>query len=60
MTETREAPGVRGTLLGFFGATVLVTGGALLVFVLLDPRTLPWLSGQVGGFWSAVSGLFGR
>ena len=56
MTESRpqRVPGLRGSVVAFLGVTALVTVGAITLFVFLDPRTLPWLAGQLGAAWSAL------
>lgn len=50
----RPAPGVRGSIAAFIGITALVVVGAMAIFVVLDPRTLPWLAGQAAIAWSAI------
>lgn len=47
-------PGIRGTLGSYIGITALVAFGAMAIFVLVDPRTLPWLAGQIATAWSAI------
>jgi len=47
-------PGARGSVVAFVGITGLVTIGAMAIFVVLDPRTLPWLGGQIATAWSAL------
>ncbi len=50
----RPGPGTRGSVVAFMGITGLVTIGAMAIFVVLDPRTLPWLGGQIATAWSAL------
>lgn len=54
MTEVKREPGLRGSLVAFIGITGLVAVGAMAIFVILDPRTLPWLAGQIATAWSAL------
>ncbi len=57
MTEVRRraaGPGLRGSVIAFVGITALVAAGAMAIFVVLDPRTLPWLAGQIATAWSAI------
>lgn len=50
----RSGPGLRGSFAAFIGITALVVVGAMAILVILDPRTLPWLAGQVVIAWSAL------
>ena len=50
----RPGPGVRGSVIAFAGTTALVAVGAIAIFVVVDPRTLPWLGGQIATAWSAL------
>lgn len=52
--ERRTGPGLRGSIAAFIGITALVVIGAMAIFVVLDPRTLPWLAGQAVIAWSAI------
>ncbi len=52
--RTPAGPGVRGTVVAFVGITALVAIGAMATFVILDPRSLPWLAGQIATAWSAI------
>ncbi len=45
---------MRGSVIAFIGITGLVAVGAMAIFVVLDPRTLPWLAGQIATAWSAI------
>ena len=58
MTAARQrspaGPGLRGSVVAFVGITGLVVIGAMAIFVVLDPRTLPWLAGQIAIAWSAI------
>ena len=60
MAKARE-PGLRGSVGSFVGITALVSVGALAIFVMVDPRTLPWIQAEAATAWSAlvnyVSGL---
>jgi hypothetical protein len=51
--RTRE-PGLRGSVGSYIGITALVALGALAIFVLVDPRTLPWLQAEAITAWSAL------
>ncbi len=54
MAETQRAPGLRGSVVAYVGITALVAIGALAIAVVVDPRTLPWLAGQIATAWSAL------
>lgn len=51
-------------MLLFLAVTALVTVGAVFLFVLLDPRTPPWVWARLVDAWNAIaaffSGLIGR
>ncbi|OLC54269.1 MAG: hypothetical protein AUH85_12235 [Chloroflexi bacterium 13_1_40CM_4_68_4] len=51
--RTRE-PGLRGSIGSFIGITALVALGALAIFVVVDPRTLPWIQAEAVTAWSAL------
>jgi len=53
MSQARE-PGLRASIGSFVGITALVALGAMAIFVVVDPRTLPWLAAQAVTAWTAI------
>ena len=54
MAARIREPGLRGSIGSYIGITALVALGALAIFVLVDPRTLPWIEQEVVTAWSAL------
>ena len=56
MTARAREPGLRGSIGSYIGITALVALGAMAIFVVVDPRTLPWIATQAGIAWTALVG----
>jgi hypothetical protein len=54
MAARAREPGLRGSIGSFIGITALVALGALAIFVVVDPRTLPWIQAEAVTAWSAL------
>jgi hypothetical protein len=54
MAARIREPGVRASIGSFVGITALVALGALAIFVVVDPRTLPWIQAEAVTAWSAL------
>lgn len=42
-------------MLAYVGTTAAVALGGIALLVLIDPRTLPWLGGQIASLWTGLS-----
>jgi hypothetical protein len=57
MDRQRLSP--RASVVSFAATTLLATGAALGLFVLLDPRAQAFWAGRFGELFAAVRGVFG-
>ena len=57
MNQRRLSP--RASVVSFAATTLLATGAALGLFVLLDPRAQAFWAGRFGELFAAIRGVFG-
>jgi hypothetical protein len=60
MTRADEGLTLRGGLIGFVLVTGLVLAAALVLLILIDPRTQAYWAERIGDLLAAIRSIFGR